>query len=570
MASVVSFMCGFETQSLYEATAVTGSPTIVAGRSGQALRCNPTLATSFVTFTPRTAAGGTRALFRTVRFYMLVTTRPLTGSPSIIATGGISGANVLALRLNADGTLSLMSGATVRATSTLLIGTGASWRRIEFECGISGSTGMRALVDGVEYVTDSTDTSVQNHTTASIGAQTSTTCDLSFDDVVWYVSPLPAVLTDYNLALLKPTADSAVGNWKRNDGSTATSLFSAVDNTPPTGTAVTATLAANYIQNATAGSSVQADQVDLTCPAYSSITGLTAGSQVAAVMAICNDAQQVTTGSPKSGALTVRPGGSNDIVINTGSSAAPKVGKATVDAEERGQTFVATASISGVSLVLAYAGTQPTDFVVEIWSWDAVNSVPLAAISSTVSIVAPATTPSTVTVALPMTLTVGTKYVLVLRRTGALSDTDYLIWYYTSSNTYSSGESLSVSSGSGGVWNPGGSSFDLSCTIWSSQPASDITFDYGLPQGTAGSTTAAAQGAYPAGWGTHAGAVVETPTVDASVSPVVTVKRTGTYTRTISVDLMGVYVMWTALAVTHSPPFDCRDRRVRRNSLLRR
>jgi hypothetical protein len=70
-------------------------------------------------------------------------------------------------------------------------------------------------------------------------------------------------------------------------------------------------------------------------------------------------------------------------------------------------------------------------------------------------------------------------------------------------------------------------------------------FDFGIPNGSAASETAAAAGTAPAGWGVHYGPVTAAPTVTATSGPTVRVgKRTAT-TQKVCVDLLGVYVAQT-------------------------
>lgn len=400
----VSSLCGFETGSVEEAFSLTNSGLAAAPSvqsttkrsGGYALSCEVrSSTTSYITLSSRAAAGTLRSIYQSVSFWFSYSLTTMTLDLGVWAAGvyelRISGTNA-----NNDFRI-FKSGSSIANGSVAIPSDLTQWHRIDIDIGYNAGAGIRAYCDRVLMVSaDSEVISGFPATAAKIGCVSSSltgTTNLFIDDVVTYDGPLPATLTDYSLSLLLPTSDNAVGNWRRNDNITATALWDAVNNTPPTGTAVTAVIASTYVQNGTAGSSVANDNLDLNCAAYTSVTGLTTASQVLAVMPLCNDAQQVTTGSPKSGAVAV-----------------------------------------------------------------------------------------------------------------------------------------------------------------ASNPAvSDQSFDFGLPNGTAGSTAAAAQGAFPTGWGTHAGAVVEAPSLTMTSGPVVRVKRTGTYTRVISVDFAGVYVMWTP-AVTPVPP----------------
>lgn len=380
----ISLIAGFDLGP-YESYGSGGTPASTTGRDGLAI---VTGSTSYVI--SRSAGGSYRSVFQSFRMYVKfgATCSAKVRAGFADASSSTNGQGWSYSSITGLITITNSSGVTA-ATSLLTAPNDGAWHRVDFDAGYSSGTGVRVLVDGTEYASSSSATVVVGNCLAIVSASAS-----PFDDLVGYDSALPATLNDYNVNLLLPTSDTAIGNWKRNDGTTTTSLYTAVDNTPPTGTAVTSTLAANYVQNGTAGSSSVNDNLDLTCATYDSITGLTSASQILGVMAICSDAQQVTTGSPKSGA---------------------------------------------VALV----------------------------------------TPST----------------------------------------------------------------------------SDQSFDCGFPNGLLLNNSAAAQGAFPVGWGTHTGAVASAPSVTVSNGPVVRVKRTGTYTRVISVDFLGAYVMWEAAAAAKSLPF---------------
>lgn len=566
-----SYLCGFEMQSLAEANSSTtpagGTNTVqnTTARNGYALQSSAPTTTGTVSGVrfARVAAGGTATtgLFSSLRFYVRFVTLPTTGNQVHIAymtdsastpSAGLVGHGIA---VNADGSVGLRVTASVVATSAAGVVTTGGWYRFDLDTAYSSGTGIRLSVDGTSVCnSDATATSARTYlwlgsnVVSTSGGNNSSS--LFIDDVVAYTSSLSTSLADYNLNLLKPTADSAVGNWKRNDGSTTTSLFSAVDNTPPTGTAVTNALAANYIQNATAGSSAVADQIDLACAAYNTISGLSAGSQVSALMAICNDAQQVTTGSPKSAALGARMTGSGaDISIAAYTGGITLVGLATTGGsnhQQVAQSFVATGAVAAVTVYLVNSPGTPTDFVAEIQT-DSAGAPSGTVVGSTGAIPVFVSAGYSAPVAVSAPCVNGTLYWLVIRRTGALSDTAYLTIGTSNANAYTSGgESYMDTAGTWTV-NVG---IDAVCTVLGGY-ASDITFDFGLPQGTAGSATATAQGAYPTGWGTHVGSVTESPNVTSSDTPVVRVKRTGTYTRVVSIDMAGVYVMWAALT---SPP----------------
>lgn len=294
----VSHLVGFDFGSTAEAQgspSANGAQTTIA-RHGYAFRANPSATTHTALFASRAAGGSFRVVFQSIRFYLRVATLPSANTN--IADVGLAGAAVLHLRLNTTGTLSLMSGSTVRATSVNALSADGLFHRVDLDNGWSAGSGMRAFVDGTSWVTDSTD-AVAPRNQSAIGVLTSTTADLYFDDIAFYDSALPATLNDYSVSLLLPAADSALGGWTDGAGGTS-SLFGSVDNVPPVG--VAASTAAAKIKSPTNSAS---DDYDATCAAYTSITGLTTQSQVLAVQSVCNDAQESTTGSPKAGAVVI-------------------------------------------------------------------------------------------------------------------------------------------------------------------------------------------------------------------------------------------------------------------------
>lgn len=409
----ISYLCGFDSGSLNEAFSVGGSissvqNTKVHSAGGYALACASVNSNGFVNL--ESIASGTvlRSIFQSASFYLSLDGTPTTGILQPISIGSGTTAYQVELNWTNNFVRIMKNGAPLTSGSVAISSLDfTAWHRVDVDLGYNAGAGIRAYVDGVLMVSADSEAVAIPTTSMSFGAFSALlgTRTVYIDDIVIYNSTLPTV-TDYNLSLLLPASDTAGGNWRRNDGTTTTGLNTAVKNRPPTGTAVTATLGTNYVQNGVAGSSVAADNLDLTTAAFTTITGLTQASQVAAVAALCNDAQQITTGSPKSGALA---------------------------------TF----------------------------------SNPVTA---------------------------------------------------------------------------------------------DQTFDFGIPSNTNATTAAVAQGANPVGWGTHQGAIAAAPSVTVGSGVGVRVKRTGTYTRVISVDFMGAYVMWTSLA--KSLVFD--EHRVRRNHLLRR
>lgn len=388
----ISLVSGFEMGSPSEAIGLSGSPSVqgTTVRSGSyALRVNPTATTSAVRWVSRAAGGSNRSSFLSCRFYLRVASLPTAITRINIVFGTVS---LKAVLLGTDGKIHVATAnnTTIGVSSTSALSADGMWHRIDVDRAYNAGAGVRVSVDGVVWVSDSA-TAQAADTTGGIGAWDSTTCDLYFDDVVWYDSALPATLGDYKLDMLLPTADSAIGNWRTDTGGAggSTSLFDAVNNRPPVGDNTTNATATTQISNA---SNLGFATCDLTCATYDSV--VSAGGSVLAVQSVVNDGQEVTTGSPKPGSV----------------------------------------------LILS---------------------------------------------------------------------------------------------------NPSGQA--------------EQSFDYGLPNGTAGSTSAAAVGVFPAGWGTHVGVVTENPTVTPTSGPVVRVFNRNTTTRVVDVDFLGVYVMWEAAAAAGKP-----------------
>jgi hypothetical protein len=267
------------------------------------------------------------------------------------------------------------------------------WHLIEFDNGWSGTTvGTRVFVDGVQWASDATDTSVTTTTTADFGVMTVTTANLYFDDIAIGDDPITTALgAKYSLAMLKPTADSArSAGWFRCDGTTTTGLFNEVNIVPPAGNTSVVLGTGKHVKNAASSTT---DNYDATCAAYNTVVGVY--DECLAVQAVTNSSQEVTTQSPKAGAIVIA-------------------------SNPTGQT--------------------------------------------------------------------------------------------------------------------------------------ESSFDYGIPNGTAGSTTAAAMGTFPTGWGTNAGPVTAWPSVDITTGPVVRVGKRQATTRVVDADYMGVYLMYVPNVRKPRPP----------------
>lgn len=465
----------------------------------------------------------------------------------VVAPGASTDVRQL-LRLNTDGTLSVGSGTTILATSTLAIAADGLWHRVDVDCGWNTSTtGIRVSVDGVLFASDSSGT-VALGVYFQVGVVqftggTAVTADVYFDDVVFYDAALPAVLGDYNVGLLAPTSDNAAGGWKRPDGTTGTSLSTEVDNVPPTGNTSNTNTTGGHIENIVSSA---ADNYDAECETFLEVVGYS----------------------------------------YTGATVVQQIGHS-APFEKQAQSFVwkGDAALSTIPMVvhIGYQNSPVDNLVVTIQadSAGAPSGTPLATVTFTKAQLGAAGTNDQLAL-FSTTLTPGALYWVVLARSGSLDTVNNFrinagtTGFGRASASYVSGAwvvdattHLYVTVGSNSV--PSDTSYTVlaaqaivndaqgvttnspkaGAVVITANPSgqTEQSFDFGLPNGTAGSTSAAALGTFPSGWGTHVGPVSDSPSVTMSTGPTVRVgKRTAT-TREVDVDFLGVYVMYSVTAV---------------------
>lgn len=247
-----------------------------------ALRMNPSSSACLIGFSSRPAGGTNRALFSSVRFYVRIASLP--ASPSFSLVGFSSGRT---LTLNSNGTLNIQSN-----TSTLAFTADNLWHRVEFACSGSNS---EARVDGVQWVTEALGQSAS--TSLQFGQSAGTpSCDLYIDDIIaddgdFNSTGFPG---ESSALLLIPTAGNNANSWTDGAGGTG-DIHGSVDNIPPVG--VAASTASAKIKNAATGTNL-----DYTATMQTYIAGgVPARSVVNAVMALCNDGEEVTTGTKDGG-----------------------------------------------------------------------------------------------------------------------------------------------------------------------------------------------------------------------------------------------------------------------------
>ncbi len=556
----VSYLCGFDMGHLIEGFSVTNTPTVQNTTThsgvGYALRCNPSSSSQSMVFTSRQAGGANRSLFRSASFYLRVGTLP--GAICNIMQCGTATGGTLGLAINSTGTLSVrgVGAATTRATSSLTITADGLWHLVEFDCGWSSGSGMRVWVDGVLFVSDTTDTSVATTTSATIGAITaSTTCDLYFDDVVFDDSTLGASLTttssSYQLGLLQPCFDVADGNWRSSDNATVGSAYDEIYKVPPAGNTSIVVGVGRRVRNSVSGTS----SIDMACEPY-------AGGLTVPVLG----SAPINTGQTSPGFNTLRgpaaSGGLNfrklaaSVIVPTGGISTGEV---------------------WLSLNKSGSPTSTVYVTIEADSSGNPSGTPLATSGLLNETTLTTTTLWYAFTFSPIALTAGSTYWVVLNRS-TTDMTNFVGWTINNTDPSYTGNGKGLDTSN--VWGAGsdpnfyvlpssvsgwavnavmaisndcqeittGSPKAGSIQVLSNPAGSSVTLDFGLPNGTAGSTAAAAIGTMPAGWGTHE-SVVSTASVLLSTQPQVRGTKTAATSRIVDFDALYIYAQYLIPAV---------------------
>jgi hypothetical protein len=274
-------------------------------RSGVAsLKCAGTAAAAATAQWPlgRAAVAATADVSYFWRFYVYVDAYPT----STIEVGrcASTGAGLPSVRMTSTGTLQFWSGtagsgAQIGSDSAVL--NLATWYRVEFGWNwATAGNGTQAMqLDGVSVASGSVggSASLPGDTSLITGWQSApgVTANLYVDDVAMNDSTGANQTSwpgDGKVVLLKPISDNArTAGWVTGAGGT-TSLWDAVNNTPPTGAADTGT-ATSQIRNATAEASASYD-ANLT--AYTT-AGIGAADTINVVLPLVATAAPVTTSS---------------------------------------------------------------------------------------------------------------------------------------------------------------------------------------------------------------------------------------------------------------------------------
>lgn len=222
------------------------------------------------------------------------------GSSNIfIFDSAASGTNATRLLLNvADLTLSIRDGAGAGSvTSTNALTTGR-WYHIWID--VSGTT-RDLYVDGTLWAHSTGGGTAAPLSGPRYGNLTvaSGNWDIYFDSGVCHDGSLgaPDNSQQHKIILLLPTAGNNANSWTDGAGGTG-DIHGSVDNIPPVG--VAASTAAAKIKNAASGGNL-----DYTATMQSfTAAGIPAGSTIHAVMAICNDGEEITTNT-KTGSIWI-------------------------------------------------------------------------------------------------------------------------------------------------------------------------------------------------------------------------------------------------------------------------
>lgn len=258
----------------------------------------------YINYNSRAAGGTQRNIAQSARFYLRITTMPsFTGSQkySVIAqTGNGTTAAGTQVALNDSGNLIIAGGNSLdgAVTSSDALSTG-QWYKISFD---ASGTNRTLYVDDVQWAQATGRTTASAQTAFRIGFNTNdninldiVTAALYFDDLLVDDSSFGGSGPSGNILLLLPTADPGSLNSWTNGGGGTTSIFEGVNNIPPVG--VAASTNGTKIKNAASGSNL--DYV-ATMQTYTA-AGVPSGATINAVMAICNDGEEVTTGTKAGG-----------------------------------------------------------------------------------------------------------------------------------------------------------------------------------------------------------------------------------------------------------------------------
>lgn len=239
------------------------------------------------------------------RVYVRLVTAPSAAS-EIMCLGGTLSQDPL-IRLRTDGGLEFLVNNVVQGSATASIAD-SSWHRLEISGTTNGSfqwTAAEARLDGVTIGTAWTGT-VSNGSDLrwGWGSAPGANTVIHFDDIGFNNASGAANNTwlgDGKVILMKPTADTQRGSWTGGSGGT-TNLFTAVDNTPPTGTA--SENDTTQIESTDSSGNNATDEYRGDCGSYTT-AGIGASDTINAVTAMCSHGEDVATNT-KTGSFGVQ------------------------------------------------------------------------------------------------------------------------------------------------------------------------------------------------------------------------------------------------------------------------
>jgi hypothetical protein len=212
------------------------------------------------------------AIYLSCRFYAYFVTLPTSNS----YIWQLSETLPPGVRANTDGSVTQQDGGATQTTGAAGVIQTGTWQLWEIDFNYTSGAGMRVFVGGTLACSrDAAPTaSANSFTRIGVGVNSApTTCEVFFDDVVWYDSTIGNDLgVDYSIDLLKPISDSQVSPtnaWLGGAGGT-TNLWNAVDNVnPPRG------LGSGFLNTTQikCSSATNPAFYEATCAAYNTVIG---------------------------------------------------------------------------------------------------------------------------------------------------------------------------------------------------------------------------------------------------------------------------------------------------------
>lgn len=271
-----------------------GAPTIVGSVSQETSIFRS--GTGSLKLTPASGANGywspstgtAYATSRRCRFYCRITSLPATAR-LLLSSNSLG----LDIRLNTNGTLSLLDVGSVLGTSTVALTDTNRWYNIEIGNPTAGSGILR--IDGNQEVSGGSSKGAGTR----FGAQdtVAATYTAYIDDFVTDTADWPG---ESRVTMLIPTGDTQIGSWTGGTGGTS-NLFDAVDNRPPIGTASESNT--TQIESADGSGDNATDEYRATMQSYTT-GGISASATIKCIAALIAHGEDVSTGT-KTGSVAI-------------------------------------------------------------------------------------------------------------------------------------------------------------------------------------------------------------------------------------------------------------------------